>query len=59
MGFMRLDTAKHRLSKLEGSSRENIQVEAQRDKRMERTKQSVANVYSGILVIQHSEKRKS
>lgn len=51
MGFMRLDTAKHRLSKLEGSSRENIQVEAQRDKRMERTKQSVANVYSGILVI--------
>lgn len=38
MGFLRLDTNEHGLTKLEDNSRGNIQVEAYRNKRMERIK---------------------
>lgn len=46
---MRLDTAEHRISKLEDNSRENIQVEAQRDTRIERTKQCNKCVFNPSL----------
>lgn len=41
MGSIRLDTAQYRLSKLEDNSGENIQVQAHRDKMVERTKNRV------------------
>lgn len=53
-----MDTAEHRLSELEDSSRENIQVEAQQDKRIKRTNWSIANRYSGMMTIQFSGKNK-
>lgn len=53
-----MDTAEHRLSELEDNSRENTQVEAWQDKRIERTNWSVANRYSGTMTIQFSGKNK-